>query len=69
MRVVGILVIFQDRLMSATYIERSKRELSIDEAERRSILKNKGVKRIFVIFQDRSMFSHIIQKVSARAFH
>ena len=28
-----------------------------------------GVIRILVIFQDRPMFSHIIQKVSARAFH
>jgi len=28
-----------------------------------------GVVRILVIFQDRPMFSHIIQKVSARAFH
>jgi len=37
-------------------------------AEHRSILKNKGVVRILVIFQDRPMFRHIIQKVSARAF-
>jgi len=28
-----------------------------------------GVVRILVIFQDRHMFSHIIQKVWARAFH
>jgi len=28
-----------------------------------------GVSCILVIFQDRPMFSHIIQKVSARAFH
>ena len=28
-----------------------------------------GVERILVIFQHRPMFSHIIQKVSARAFH
>jgi len=31
----------------------SRRELSIDVAEHRSILKNKGVTRILVIFQDR----------------
>jgi len=36
-------------------------------AEHRSILKNKRVVRILVIFEDRPMFSHIIQKVSARA--
>ena len=28
-----------------------------------------GAERILVIFQDRLMFSHINQKVSARAFH
>jgi len=28
------------------------------------ILKNKGVVRIFVIFQDRPMFNHIVQKDS-----
>jgi len=28
-----------------------------------------GVARILVIFQDRPMFSHIIEKVSVRAFH
>jgi len=28
-----------------------------------------GVFRIIVVFQDRSMFSHIIQKVSERAFY
>jgi len=28
-----------------------------------------GVARILVIFQDRHMFSYIIQMVSARAFH
>jgi len=27
------------------------------------------VVRILVVFQDRPMFGHIIQKVSARAFH
>jgi len=32
-------------------------------------LKNEGVVRILVIFQDRPMFSHIIQMVSVRAFH
>jgi len=48
----------------------SRRELSIDVAEHRSILKNKGVVRILIIFQDSpTMFSHIIRKVSARASH
>jgi len=54
---------------SAMSLERSQRELSIDAAEHKSILKNKGVVRILVIFQGRPMFSHIIEKVSARAFH
>jgi len=49
--------------------KRSRRELSIDVAEHRSILKNKGEMRNLIIFQDSPMFSHIIQKVSARAFH
>ena len=44
-----------------------QRELSIDVAEHRSILKNKGVVRILVIIQDRLKFSHIIQKASAGA--
>jgi len=67
--VMRILVIFKIDLSSAISFKRSRRELSIDVAEHRSTLKNKGVMRIMVIFQDRPMFSHIIQKVSARAFH
>ena len=47
----------------------SRRELSIDVAEHRPILKIKGVVCILVIFQDIPIFSHIIRKVSARAFH
>jgi len=47
----------------------SPQELSIDAAEHRPILKSKGAVRILVIFQDRPMFSHIIQKVLSRAFH
>ena len=66
--VVRILVIFQDRC-SAISFKKSRRELSIDGAEHRSILKSKGAVRSLVIFQDRPMFSHITQKVSARAFH
>ena len=62
-------LLFKIGLCSATSIERSRRELSIDEAEHRSTLKSKGVERILVTFQDRPMFSHIIQKVLARAFH
>jgi len=59
---------FKIDLCSAISFIRSRRELLIDVAEQRSILKNKGVVRILVIFQDRRMFSHIIQKVLARAF-
>ena len=47
-------------LCSATSFRRSRRELSIDVAEHRSILENKGVERILVIFKDRPKFSHII---------
>jgi len=42
---------------------------AIEVAELRPILKNKGVVRILVIIYGRPMFSHIIQKVSVRAFH
>jgi len=62
------LHVFEDRLMFSLEFERSQRELSIDVAEHRSILKKKEVVCILVIFQDMLMFSHIIQKVSARAF-
>jgi len=54
---------------SATWFKRSRRELSIDVAEHKSMLESKGVVRILVIFQARPVFNHIIQKVSARAFH
>jgi len=64
-----ILVIFKINLCSAISFKRPRRKLSIDVAEHGSILKNKGVMRILVIFQDTTMFSHIIQKVSVRAFH
>jgi len=40
--------------------KRSRRELSIDVAEHRSVLKNKEVMRILIILQDRPMFNHII---------
>jgi len=56
-------------LRSAISFKTSRRELLIDLTERMSIFKNMGGVRIFVIFRDRSKFSHIIQKVSARAFH
>jgi len=62
------LLFFEIGLRSAILFKRSRRELSIDVAEHRSILK-KGMVRILVIFQDWPMFSHIIQKVSLRAFH
>jgi len=63
-----IWLFFKIDLCSAISFKRSRRELSVDVAEHRPILKNKGVVRILVIFQDRLMFSHIVQKVSARAF-
>jgi len=60
---------FKIELCSAISFKRFRRELSIGVAEHSSFLKNKGAMRILDIFQDRAMFSHIIQKVSARAFH
>ena len=60
---------FKITLYSAVSFERPRRELSIDVAEHRSILKNKEIMRILNIFQDSPMFGHIIRKVSARAFH
>jgi len=47
-------------ISSAISFKRFRQELSIDVAEYVSILKNKGAVRIFVIFQDRPMLSHII---------
>jgi len=44
--VLRILLIFQDGPHSAISFKWSRRELSIDVAEHRSILKNKGVVRI-----------------------
>jgi len=49
-------MITQERTIFNHKIQRSGRKISIDAAERRPILKNKGVVRIFVIFQDRPMF-------------
>ena len=57
------------RLCLAISSKRSRRELSIDLAEHMNILKNEGVMRILLTFKDRPVFSHIIQKVLARAFH
>ena len=67
--IVDIFNIFKIDLRSAIYFKRSWRELSIDVAEHRYILKNKGALRILVIIQDRPLFSQVFQKVSARAFH
>jgi len=61
--VVPFLLLFEMYLCSAIGNERSRRELSIDVAEHRSILKIKVIMRILVIFQDIRMFSQIIQKV------
>ena len=54
--------IFQDRttLRSAISFKRSRRELSIDVAEHKHILKNKGVVHILVVSRDRTMFKRII---------
>jgi len=60
---------FKMELCLATSFKRSRRELSIDVAVHSSFLKSKGAMRILDIFQDRPMFNHINQKVSARAFH
>jgi len=62
MEIIRILV-FKIHLCLGISFKRSRRELSIDVAELRFILKNEGVVRIMIIFQDRPMFSHIIQKV------
>jgi len=51
---------FKIDLCSTISFETSRRELSNDMAEHRSILKSKGEMRILVVFQDRPMFSHII---------
>jgi len=59
---------FKIDLCSAISFKGSRRELSIDVAERRPILKGKGVVRILVIFQDRPMFSHINGKLLPRPF-
>jgi len=62
-------LLFRIVLCSAISFKSSRRGLSFDVAEHTSIMKNKKDMRIFVILQDRSMFSHIIRKVSARAFY
>jgi len=62
-----IWLFFQIGLGSAISFKRSRRGLSIDMAEHGPFFENKGIMRILVIFQDRPMLSHIIEKVSARA--
>jgi len=59
---------FKIELCSAISIKRSRRELSIDVTESRSILKNKVIMRTLVTFQDRPAFSHINGKLSPRPF-
>ena len=56
-------------LCSAISLKMPRQKRFIDAAEHRSISKTEGEVRISVIFQDRPMLSHIIEKVSARAFH
>jgi len=58
--VVLIWSVFKIDLCSVIPFKRSRRELSIDVAEHMSILNNWGVVLNLVIFQDRSMFSHIL---------
>jgi len=53
---------------SATSIESSRRVLSNDMAEHRSILKNNQNTTYFLIFQDWPMFSHINRKLSPSPF-
>jgi len=54
LRDLGVFgLLFKTDLCSAISFKRSRRELSIDVTEHRSIFKNKGVKRILVTFQDR----------------
>jgi len=53
---------------SAISFKRFGRELSNDMAQHESILKNKGIERILVYFQDRHMFSHINGKLSPSPF-
>jgi len=66
---IRIEVFFEIDLYSAILLKKPRQELFIDDAGHESILKIKGVMRILVTFQERPMFSHIIQKVLARAFH
>ena len=66
--VVRILVIFKMDVRSPMRFKRSRRELSDVVGEHMSIWKNKEVVHILVILQDRPIFSHVIQKISARDF-
>ena len=59
---------FKIDLRSAISMTSSCRDLSIDMAEYRPILKNNQNTLYSLIFQDRSMFSHIIGKPSPRPF-
>jgi len=50
-------------LYSAISFKTSRRERSIDVAEHSSILKSKGVMRILVIFQDRSVQPYLSKRL------
>ena len=63
-----IWLVFKIGQRSAISFKRSRRELSCDVAEHRSILKNDGVMRNLVSLRDMPTFSRNSQKVSARAF-
>jgi len=67
-------------LLSAAFVIRSKLFMLVLRCNKTPVLGNvvptcfecetkTGVARILVIFQDRPVFSHIIHKVSVRAFH
>jgi len=49
-------------------MESSRRDLVNDMAEHRPILKNNQNTHYSLVFQDRPMFSHIIEKLSPRPF-
>jgi len=58
---VSTSIIFQDMPTFSHIIQMSRRELSIDVAEHMSILKNKEIARILVIFQYILMFGCRLQ--------
>jgi len=64
-----IPLLFETKICSATSMECFCRDLLNDMADHGLSLKNNQNTHYSLIFRDEIMFSHIIQKVSARAFH